>query len=263
MTRSPRLHLRRVLKPLAIIAGVLTSYIGVVGFAHTPKGRPLLPYLGLQYFGGASAAMCPVNGKDPSPERFESQRVSAMNTMRGHGLAPSSEAFGFVLDVANKAQVQAWAADKHVQCKSLVSDQALDCANVLVSSLPLTPDSQTAHNVTSANRDAAIESIFFRFRPDGILVGVDAMLTDASGTGAVAAAHFDVASRELQHKLGAPLSPLNAQSPSEYAAALLGRPYSQRDIVYRYENLAVDVRLLSLDSSRLIWRAQYRSVPRA
>ncbi len=252
---TPRSY-RRFLKPLSIIAGVVVTYIGVVGFAHTPKGRPLLPYLGLQYFGSAAAsAMCPVGGKDPSPERLEAQRVNAMQTMRGTGLAPSNQVLGFTLEKTQKSEVLAWAAASHIACKLQVSEQALDCSDVHTNALPR--DSEVA---SAAGADRTIDSLFMRFRPDGVLVGIDAMLTDSSGNGQRAAEHYAAASQDLASRFGAP----NLQSAQTAGSTdeLLAKPFSQRQVVYRYENLAVDVRLLSTSGGRLMWRAQYRSVPR-
>ena len=242
---------RRIAKPLGIVASVIACYVGVVGFAHTPKGRPLLPYLGLQYFGAAAgAAMCPVGGKDPSPERLEAQRVAAMAPLRGTDLAPSKQAFGFEMDRTQRSDVNAWAAANHIACKSLVSDQALDCSDVHTRSLPM---------ANANDDDRVIDSLFFRFQPSGSLVGVDAMLTDASGNGQRAALHFDATSSDLQRRFGAP-TVANHQTASS-TEELLAKPFSQRELVYRYRNLAVDVRLLSMSGGKLLWRAQYRSVP--
>ena len=85
------------------------------------------------------------------------------------------------------------------------------------------------------------------------------MLTDASGNGQRAALHFDATSSDLQRRFGAP-TVANHQTASS-TEELLAKPFSQRELVYRYRNLAVDVRLLSMSGGKLLWRAQYRSVP--
>ena len=124
------MQLKALLKPLLGVASLLVLATGVIGFAHTPPGRPLLAMMGM---GKARTAggKCPL-GYDvaASPAQKESARQRFSEAHRGNGVAKARPALGFVLDQTTEAEVMKWADAHDVECKKPRSGADLDCVNV-------------------------------------------------------------------------------------------------------------------------------------
>lgn len=107
------------------VLGALTAGgalgVGLIGFAHTEAGRPLLALL------PSMGDRCPV-GADLSPEERDAVRAEIMDGVRGDVPAASRVALGFQLAEDDSASVQRWAEAHGAACT--VSDALIRCADV-------------------------------------------------------------------------------------------------------------------------------------
>ncbi len=99
---------RRVQR-VAIGAGAaLTLLTGLIGFAHTPAGRPMLQWL-------AGETGCPVGGHLEPAER-DAAILSARQVFKGATPASSLDAMRFTLGATTKADALEWAAREGIAC---------------------------------------------------------------------------------------------------------------------------------------------------
>ncbi|MFO0677323.1 MAG: hypothetical protein U0169_12380 [Polyangiaceae bacterium] len=239
-----KLFATRRSKILAAVIGLPVMYVGAVGFAHTPKGRPLLPYLGL---GGAVTGGCPVD-KYATPETMEKHRFEAMQLLKGDGKAASVDALGFVLGKTTKDDLEAWAKAKHVTCTSRPKDLAIDCQDVPA-------------NVFQPAFGTGFDSMFLRFdtQTPPRLAAIDAQVRDTSDDAHAAVAGYEGIAKQLETRLGPPTT-VRGEHSSEF---LKGAPFRMGLLEYRFDDLAVDVSTLSMNEGRVLLRVQYRSIPKA
>ena len=111
MTRFvPPRAARRVLFPTL---GLVVLGTALMGFAHTPAGRPLLRWMGMSIKG----AGCPL-GYDvkASPEQKEAARRNFAAIHRGSSPARARPALGFGFEETTREQVRAWADSHGVKC---------------------------------------------------------------------------------------------------------------------------------------------------
>ncbi|MEO7329302.1 MAG: hypothetical protein ABI193_12030 [Minicystis sp.] len=124
---------RALKRALVSIAALGLSCTGVMGFAHTKAGRPLLALMGH----GAAKDGCPF-GYDvaASPEQKEAARQRFAASHAGASRASQRPALGFTLDGTTREEVRAWASSRGITCKVPRSGPDLDCADVPSSALP-------------------------------------------------------------------------------------------------------------------------------
>ena len=103
---------RNLLRALAAVGGFLALAIGVIGFAHTKHGRPLLAFL-------PGMGRCPV-GMDVAwtPQQRDQARAHALASVAGEALATQRPALGFALGTTSRAEVEAWASQHGVRCET-------------------------------------------------------------------------------------------------------------------------------------------------
>src|SRR5262245_24286239 len=104
---------RRRKKLIAVTLGVPLVILGLLGFAHTSPGRPLLGLLGRLTGSGGG---CPAGLARATPAQLEQGRGEAMKPLRGSDKAPSRAALSFTLTETTKAAVKVWASGANVQC---------------------------------------------------------------------------------------------------------------------------------------------------
>ncbi len=196
---------------LVVLGSSVALATGFVGFLHTKTARPLLA----QVFG----LHCPFSAGKLSPARREALRRDAFHvTSRPGAPAPSNDALGFPLGKWARADVAAWASERHVSCKDDSSGASVDC------------DGVTAADVNETGNEHG--SLYFRFDPSNRLVAVLRMVRVPNADRAGTLAHEERAS--LASKLGAPT--LSRGEPT--AAYLATGTLAQARVEYRFADFA-------------------------
>jgi len=215
------------------------AFVAFVGFAHTPPGRPLKKYLGFM----ASAAGCPVGGREPTPLEMEAQRLQTTQAMKGALKAASRSALSFQLRTTTRDDAKAWAATHGVACTEQLEGAALDCQAVpgeaVANALPLGAD-----------------SLYLRFDLQGRLVALDAQVRRPVEA---AAGSYSTMVSGVASTLGAPGRTFGDASALYLASA----PYQRGAVEYRFSDLAVDLSVMSMPGARGndgLVRAQFRSI---
>ncbi|MEP7122825.1 MAG: hypothetical protein ABJE95_18005 [Byssovorax sp.] len=213
---------------LAVGISLVALPTALLGFAHTPAGRPLLARL------GGSRGGCPV-GASVTPAQLEAQRAAAMAPLRGLVVAPSRPALGLSIDKSTPAEVRAWATELGMQCEAGLIQSAVRCEGAVAA--------------------GAIRDVYARFDEAERLVALDVFR--AGATGALAAARFE----ERQRLLASDLGPPSDTSGEATAAYLEAGPLRRAAIAYRFRDFAADVSVINQASSGVVLREQYRSIP--
>lgn len=118
---------KRIVRSLLALAAAIALFVGVVGFAHTKKGRFLLAYI-------PGMGACPL-GKPASPEQIELARAKGLAPLRGTKPAATRAAFGFTLARSTKADVLGWARDNGIACDDDPKKLMVACRDVPASAL--------------------------------------------------------------------------------------------------------------------------------
>jgi hypothetical protein len=117
---------RALARALAIGIGTTTLLLGVVGFAHTSTGRPLLAAATRMAHGG-----CPFGYDKPmTPAQRERARLGFAATHRGELRAASRPALGFTLDHTTRAEIVAQMAKHGISCVAAKGLSDLTCNQV-------------------------------------------------------------------------------------------------------------------------------------
>lgn len=229
----------KVLTKIAAGLSLPVAFVAFVGFAHTPPGRPLKKYLGFM----ASAAGCPVGGREPTPVEMEAQRLQTTRAMKGEQKAASQVALSFALRSTTRDEAKAWALSHGVRCTEQLEGAALDCQAVpgeaVANALPLGAD-----------------SLYLRFDPRGKLVALDAQVRRPVEA---AAGSYTAMASGLVSTLGAPGRVFGDATPQYLASA----PYQRGAVEYRFSNLAVDLSVMSMPGAQGndgLVRAQFRTI---
>jgi hypothetical protein len=221
---------RRAARTL-IVAGTLAgAFVGVMGFLHTPYGRPLMARLGMS---------CPA--RRVTPAQAEALRVRAVDALRGKAPAPSRPALGLALDVSRPAEVSAWAQARGLPCVSKERpSRMITCANVPAAALSRPPS------------DGIIDEVTFAFAPDGRLVSVDSLRRTLSA-GDASRLFGDIAD-DLAAKLGSNGARVGEPTPAYLGSGMLHTARVQ----YRFADYLATVTAMNL-SGRVALREQYES----
>jgi len=134
---------RALARILAIGGGSAALLVGLVGFAHTSAGRPLLGAVTRMAHGG-----CPFGYDKPmSPEQRERARANFASKHRGERPANSRPALGFALDHTTRAEIVAHFAAHGISCTQGKGLSDLTCNGVPSSALPGTPEPAPTRNL--------------------------------------------------------------------------------------------------------------------
>jgi hypothetical protein len=221
---------RRAVRAL-FAAGMLGgAFVGVMGFLHTPAGRPFMKRLGMS---------CPA--RKVSPAQAETLRQRGVGALRGTAAAPARPALGLALDTARAADVAAWAKDHGLGCLARERPSAtFTCTSVPAAAL------------SSAVGDGIIDQIVFAFAPDGRLVSVDSLRRAL--TAPDAARLFGRIEDDLAAKLGGGGVRVGDATP----AYLGGGVMHTARVQYRFSDYLATVTAMNL-SGRVALREQYQS----
>jgi hypothetical protein len=206
--------------------------VGLIGFAHTPAGRPLLGWL-------ATAAGCPMPNGKATPTQREAFRRDGLLRAGAATPAAARPALGFELEATTLADARAWAAGSGASCAVEEDGAALRCHDV----------SAPAVGGAAGER---IDDLLLSFGPDGRLVAVDAMRRglrpDVAGEAIAALA------RKLERDAGP------SAGGSEKPPALGDGKLGQASVRFRFSNYAVDLSATSLPWSGVMLREQYSAI---
>lgn len=151
---SSRLGSRWVKLAIGLAAVTLLAF-GIIGFAHTKAGRPLLAYMPWAPPG------CPMNLDNADPVKVEQFRREQMTKTQGTTDAKSQPALGFKLGETTKAEVDAFVAAQGDRCEQKRQGTVYKCLNVdlndggpIVADLHMQVDDQGRLVVVDAYRSA-------------------------------------------------------------------------------------------------------------
>lgn len=228
----------RGLASLTVAGGL---FVGVVGFAHTRAGRPLLAKLGF-----LAPASCPLNVANADPAALEPRRAAALVARRGERVAEARPAFGFTLG-ASHADVDAWRGRVGASCREELHGALLQCEHVPPGALP--------EGAGAPLGNAPIDQLTLRFTPDGALVGVGIQQHAASPR--AAAESVGALERDLADAVGEPTETRGARTEDH-----LGRPLATYESARRFADYVADVSAVNLAGRGILVRAQTQTIPK-
>jgi hypothetical protein len=233
---------------LVVVSGVTAAavFTGVMGFAHTHAGKPLLvamrPLMSL--LAGKNAA-CPFGyDKKATPEEKEAARVAFSATHHGDELARARPALGFALDATTPADVMAWAKGHGVDCKEKaggVTQSDIECRSVPDSVLP------------ESARGASVSSLWLTFGGRSTLTKVVAVRRDPSPE-AISKA-FATVTGDVTREAGTATATEGQGSVAELSLGLLHESTAE----YRFQNYYVMTRAANMGSA-YVMTEEYRSL---
>jgi hypothetical protein len=229
------------LSSLVALALVLT---GIIGFAHTKSGRPVLAWMGRHgIMPGAKSGACPLGyDKQATPERKDAARRKFASIHAGGDTASARPALGFVLDRTTRGDVESWAAKSGITCIDGVAYADLDCSNVPVAALPAPVGALGMHG------------IWFNFDASDRLVAVHAFryTTDVEA----ASAAFHAVEDEVTSEVGPASETEGHGTPYELELGTL----AQASAEYRFKNYYAVARATNMGKSFALTE-DYRSLP--
>jgi hypothetical protein len=217
------------LKALLFLGGGMGLLVGLIGFAHTEAGKPLLHWL-------ANAAGCPVDFEGGDPARVEAFRVHALQQRDGKVVARTHPALNFELGRTTRSEVQQWVSAQGADCSTTRKGSVLSCARV------------------SQGQQLPLEDLHFQFDAEQRLVAVD--LFRPQGCGRDAVVHL----RELQDQLAERVGPAT-QVRGTLSADYLARAYRRAAIEYRYDHYTAQISATNLGARGIRVREQYQWAP--
>jgi len=233
LVRSAMWKGRRQLRALAGAAAFFAVAMGLIGFAHTKHGRPLLALL-------RGAPGCPVGAGKLSPEQRDAAQVKVLSPLRGAERAAARPAFGFALERTTRAEVEQWAAQKGVRCEPTKHGLALRCLAV-----PAAVLAEAEHDV---------DSLLFLFDGASHLVAVDASRAQLSPE---EAAHLvEAVTGALAAKAGPPAKQDGEADPDYLTGGSLRRVGAE----FRFSDYRAQVSATNLGEKMFV-REQYQSIP--
>lgn len=159
-----RRHLVR--RGIALTGGGILFLVGVIGFAHTPAGRPMLGAMGRMFRGGKA---CPLGyDRAASPQMREQGRARFAATHRGQDVAAGKPALGFVLDRTTKADVLSFMTAHGITCLTGTTTADVVCEKVASDVLP------------SEFRANPTRDLWFNFGVQNQLISLVAVSRDAA-----------------------------------------------------------------------------------
>jgi len=194
-------HTRQSWRSL-LVGGALTAtaFVALVGFLHTPAGRPVLAFM------AGSACPLGMSRGTLAPEKRESLRRQSL-AARPHlqTMSPSRTALGVELGATDRTAITTWAKEHGVSCKTESQGAGLAC------------DGVSQDLVASEGTERG--SVYFRFDPSGRVVGVLRMVRVPGAARAAALAADE--QRKLRTSLGEPLRATGSPDATYLAAGKL------------------------------------------
>jgi hypothetical protein len=217
------------LKALCASALFGVSATALIGFAHTPAGKPVLHWL-------AAQAGCPASFANADPVRVEAYRVKQLRAHAGTQRAQAAPALGFELGVTSRAQVDTWVSANALQCESQRQGSVLQCQNI------------------EQGAAAPIANLHLQFDQASKLVAVDVQRAEVCGSSAVA--HL----RQLQARLERSVGPATSHRGRLDASYLDGQRFANSATEFRYQDYLAKLSASHLHAAGITVREQYQWV---
>jgi hypothetical protein len=205
----------------------------LIGFAHTPAGRPLLNAL-------RGAPGCPVDLSQGDPAVLEAHRIAALELRRGEQREASSPALGFELGRTHKADVLARMKAGGVSCEAMRGGSALRCT-----ALPAS---------FSTGGAPAIDDLHAQFDASDRLVAIDLFRAGSSSDHALR--WLGTLSRELGTQVGQPTASRGARTATE-----LNQYLGRAVVEYRYRGYVAQLSAFNVGKRGVLVREQYQWLP--
>jgi hypothetical protein len=232
----------------AVSLALGAAFTGVVGFAHTQPGKPLLALMG-RTMGSHAAAK--TGGKCPfgydvkaSPVAKEAARRQFASSHAGADRAQARPALGFELDKTTRSEVTQWAEAHDIKCVVPKSGSDLDCSDVPAEALP--------------DRESGIglHSLWLTFGSGDTLTSAVGVRRDTSV--AVISAAFKRVTDDVSREAGPPAKTLGDPSPATLSSGAL----YQASAEYRFRNYFVIARATNMGAAQgFVITEEYRSLP--
>lgn len=230
--------MNRMLKRAAAGTGIsLVAFTGLIGFAHTEAGGPIMQLL-------MSLSGCPVTLDGGDPVAVEEFRVEQMRERAGSQPAAAHPALTFTLGQTRKADVQSWAAATGARCEEKRQGSAIQCTGV-----PMPRQGDAC--------EPSIDDLHLQFDAGGRLVALDAFRRGLDGARAVAM--FEQTGSRLDVRVG----PATAQHGEASADNLESGDYHHASREYHYSDYVARITLTSFPGRGVRMREQYNWVPRS
>jgi len=227
---------RALVRSAAVLGGLLLSFVGVIGFAHTRAGRPLLALLGRAVHPGA----CPLGyDRQATPLQREQAAARWASTHRGTAPAAARPALGFALGQTRRADVVSAMAAHGIDCGPGAAAD-LVCRQVPTTALP-----------GAVGRLA--RELWLTFGARGQLLSLVA-LSRAEGAGAISDAFSDVTA-QVARAAGPPTSRAGEGGAAYLAAGAL----HQSSAEFRYANYYALARATNMGNGYLLTE-EYRTL---
>jgi hypothetical protein len=234
--RSPRLR-----RAAGVAAGFLLVLIGLVGFAHTAAGRPLLRVLALSR--GAAAA-CPLGfDRQARPADREAARARFRESHRGQDRALGRPAWGFVLGQTTREGIVASMRSAGITCRVSRGPSDLTCDGV-----PGVPSGGAG-----GGRQVPTRDLWFTFGERRQLISVVALSRDPRPE--IISAEFSRVTDELRRGAGRGTPTVGDSAPASLAAGLL----RQASAEFRFSDYYAIARVTNMGDGFMLTE-EYRSL---
>jgi hypothetical protein len=222
-----------------------TTFTAVVGFAHTPRGKPLLALMGrsMGSHEAAKGGKCPF-GYDvkESPVAKEAARRQFATSHAGADRAQTRPAFGFELDKTTRADITSWAEAHDIKCVVPKAGSDLDCSDVPAGALP---DRETG---------IGLHSLWLTFGLEDTLTSAVGVRRDTSVE--LISSTFKRVTNDVSREAG-PAAKLQGDPAMLSSGALY-----QASAEYRFRNYFVVARATNMGRVQgFVMTEEYRSLP--
>lgn len=205
----------------AATAAVATAgFVALIGFAHTPAGRPVLPYL---TFIVGQPKSCPL-GYDKAQSSEDRRRHAAeyISQAKGQPLAATKTVLDFTLGRSTSSDVKSYANTHSGHCRAL-TDLELECSNIRAGN--------------------AVVTLWASFGERGQLIRYKSVetLSDVRAT----SDRYAKMIRAIGRDAGRPTRQTGSYAASSLASGALYQAISE----FKYRNYLADLRVTNLGST--------------
>ena len=203
---------------------------GLIGFAHTPAGRPLLAFLP-----GASVA-CPVPAeiRNLTPAQRDANHRRAVQVLRGSEAAVSHPGIAIRLG-ATRDELASWASTNGAKCEDQRSGLEVRCTNV--------PAMSTS---AGENDRVRVDALTFGFDVEGHLVSTLAMQSTSSPDAAAQAVRSRA--NELTQQAGPVTSHIGETTPEYLASGTLRQARAE----FKFSDYHASVAAMNMGNDRYV-----------
>ncbi len=203
-------------------SAVALALTGIIGFAHTPPGRPLLKWIP-----GMGDDGCPIPDVTLTPEQRDEARATSLVAVAGTAASPAQPALAWSFGTTSRADVERDVAAHGVACEA-TSDHALRCTQ-----LPAT---------LAGGMDA--DTALFEFDAKGRLITID--LHEAVPDAAAAV----LLHTQRRDALAAEVGPPTSQRGEPDAAWIAGAPLRIAAASFRFSDFRAEIETAHLGHER-------------